>query len=401
MIPKQTIEQIIGHQEEQKQNKKETLPRKHFTFSEKNSHAMIISGIRRCGKSTLLGQIKSQLQGNSLSINFEDPRLSGFDASDFLRFDEIVKEKKVEILLFDEIQNVKQWENYIRYKLDEGFSIFITGSNAALLSKELGTKLTGRNLQTELFPFSYLEFCLFTEQPKGTQSLQDYIVKGGFPEYLLSLNEEILMRLFNDIVIRDVAVRYNIRNHIVLQQLAVYLISNTGKLISANGLKKLFNINSSTTVLEYLSFLQDCYLLQFIHKFSYSLKVQQFNQKKVYAIDSGLINTVSTSFTSDMGRKFENLVFIELRRQFQKIFYFSEKKECDFIVFKNNKINDIIQACYELTTENLDREISGIVEAMIFFNLKTGTIITFNQKDEFKVDDKIITAIPFFEWAKH
>lgn len=399
MIPKQIIEQAIEYQDEKLLKLDNSVIRSNVDIDTMFGHALILSGIRRCGKSTLMQQVRRTITEESISLNFEDPRLSGFDLNDFNRLDELIVSKNVKMLFFDEIQNIEQWENYVRFKLDEGFKVFITGSNASMLSKELGTKLTGRHLLKELFPFSYHEFLQYSKREDNSDAVSIYLKNGGFPEYIQSGNDEMLMRLFNDIIIRDISVRYGLKNHLLLQQVAVYLVSNVGKLITGNGLKKVFGIKSTTTILEYLAFLEDCYLFQYVPKFSYSLKVQQINAKKCYAIDNGMIDIISLSFSDDIGRKFENLVYLELRRKYDQVFYFSEKKECDFVVYKYNKLADLVQVCYQITSENLTREIDGAIEAMDFFGVTTAKIITFNQEDTYEKEGKTITAIPYRNWV--
>ncbi len=400
MLTKTIIEQVIDSQAQRLDQLDTGLARVRSDYSSLGSHALIITGIRRCGKSTLLQQINKAFVDPTLCLNFEDPRLAGFDQSDFNRLQEIVVARSINILLFDEIQNIESWENYVRFRLDEGYKIFITGSNASMLSRELGTKLTGRHISTELFPFSYNEFLAFTGRNNGLDSLDRYLSHGGFPEMVRTGMTEVLMHVFNDIVIRDIALRYGIRNTSVLQQLAVWLISNTGKLISGNSLRKIFPIGSSASVMEYLSGFGDAYLFFFVPKFSYSQKVQAVNPKKVYSIDTGLINANSVSFNEDKGRIFENMVFLHLRRLYSRIYYYAEKKECDFIVFQEKKKPEIIQVCLELDPDNLDRELQGITEAMDFFSIKTGLIITYNQSDKFIVNGKTIHAVPFCKWAE-
>ena len=398
MISKLVIEQVVESQKERLMNVDTGLPRKMSGFEKLSSHAFIISGIRRCGKSTVLQQINNTMKTKSIYLNFEDPRLAGFDISDLNRLHEIGKEKIVKTYFFDEIQLVNQWEKFVRFRLDEGYRIFITGSNAAMLSKELGSRLTGRHVSKELFPFSYNEFITFAKQKKGKSSLMKYLYGGGFPEYLKTEQQDILMQLFNDIIIRDIAIRYNIKNATLLQQIAVWLVTNTGKLVSGNSLKKIFGIKSSSTVMEYLSYFTDAYLFFFVSKFSYSHKVQAVNPKKVYCIDNGFINANSVSFSNDSGRMLENLVFLELRRRNYDIFYFNESKECDFVVFEKGKIKSVLQVCFQLDEDNMDREVSALIEAMDYFNLKTAKIITVNQKDSLNLSGRSIVVEPFHEW---
>jgi len=314
VIPKLTLENIIDSQRARLLKTSPGLPRKVSGFQNLSSHAFIVTGIRRCGKSTVLQQINIEFSEPSFYINFEDPRLAGFDLSDFNRLQEIAEKNNIETFFFDEIQLIHQWENFVRFRLDEGYRIFISGSNATMLSKELGTKLTGRHIIKELFPFSYSEYLIYKGEQEGEASSNSYLMSGGFPEYLKTGLPEVLMQNFNDIIIRDIAIRYNIRNTTLLQQLAVWLVTNCGKLFTGNSLRKIFNIGSSASIMEYLSYFSDAYLFFFIPRFSYSGKVQIVNPKKIYCIDNGFIKTNSISFSDDTGRLFENMVFMHLRR---------------------------------------------------------------------------------------
>jgi predicted AAA+ superfamily ATPase len=399
MIAKHIIEQVLDSQKERLNQVDTGLKREVPDLTLFKRHALIISGIRRCGKSTLLQQIIKTIEDKTLFINFEDPRLAGFDSGDFNRLQEIVVARGINILFFDEIQNIEKWENFVRFSLDQGYRVFITGSNASMLSRELGTKLTGRHISKELFPFSYSEYLAYTDKGADAQSTNKYREQGGFPEMLKTGRYEVLMNTFNDIVTRDIAIRYNIKNISALQQLAVWLVSNTGKPVTGNSLRKLFAIGSSSSIMEYLSHFTDAYLFFFVSRFSYSHKVQIVNPKKVYTIDNGLIEANSVSFSSDNGRLLENMVYMQLRRRTREIYYFSEKNECDFVVFERNKISGIYQVCWQLDQHNLDREFAGIISAMDFFGVKKGTVISHNQSDSFTKAGKAISVIPFYKWA--
>jgi len=399
MIAKLILEQVIDSQKERLNQLDTGLKRDVPDYTSFTKHALIISGIRRCGKSTLLQQINKTVKDKTIYINFEDPRLAGFDTGDFNRLHEIIVSGGIRFLFFDEIQNIEKWENFVRFILDEGYRIFITGSNASMLSRELGTKLTGRHISRELFPFSYSEYLAFTRLKPNAQSADKYRIHGGFPEMVKTGMSEILMNIFNDIVTRDIAIRYNIKNISSLQQLAVWLISNVAKPVTGNSLRKLFDIGSSSSIMEYLSHFSDAYLFYFVPRFSYSQKVQIVNPKKVYTIDNGLIEANSVTFTPDNGRMLENMIFMHLRRATREIYYFSEKKECDFIVFQGRKLSGIYQACWQLDQDNMDRELSGLTAAMDFFGVNSGTVITHDQSDSFIKEGKTINVIPFYKWA--
>ena len=362
--------------------------------------AIIISGVRRCGKSTLLRQMSKKIK-NFYYFNFEDPKADGFELGDFQRLDEVFHEeyKESNYYFFDEIQNVQKWELFIRAMLDKGKHFVITGSNASLLSKELGTRLTGRHLRYELFPFSFEEFLKLTSKEAGITSFQDYFIKGGFPQYLKVGSSEVLQELFNDILIRDISIRYKIRNLRALREMALYLITNVGKEFSYNSLKKTFKLGSVNSAISFVSYFEDSYMLFTVPKFDYSIKKQIISPKKVYSIDNGFSNVNSASFSEDKGRMLENLVFLMLRKKNREIFYFQGNGECDFVIKQGTKIAKAIQVCYELNEQNKEREITGLTEALEKFKLKEGLILTYDQEDEFKTDNNIIKVIPIWKWV--
>ena len=362
-------------------------------------HAVIISGIRRSGKSTLLHQILKKLP-NYYYLNFEDTRLINFESGDFEKLDEVFHTEygPSEFYLLDEIHNVKGWEIFVRSRLDRHKHLFITGSNASMLSKELGTRLTGRHINVELFPFSFGEALLFRKEIASPDSFEWYFKQGGFPDFIKYGRPEILRELFTDILQRDIISRHKIRETKALHELALYLLSNVGKEFSYNSLKKMFQFGSVNTPISFVSYLEDSYLLFTIPKFDYSLKKQMINEKKVYSIDNGLSNANSVSFSSNKGRMLENFVFIKLRRSHKNIYYFRENGECDFLIKEDSRIIIAIQVAYELNEDNKKREIEGLLEAMRKFELREGFILTYNQEDEIDIEDKRIIIKPVWKW---
>lgn len=366
--------------------------------------ARIITGIRRCGKSTLVQQDILTKSPDSFYLNFDEPALSEFTRKDFAVLDEAINKYKLEHkkcnrLYFDEIQVVDGWEVYVNAKLKEGSLVTVTGSNASMLSQELGTRLTGRHLDYELFPFDFLEFCAFEKLKQTTASFEQYLNKGGFPEFLLYKREDILLRLFDDVLLRDVVVRHGIKDVRSLRVLAVYLISNVANLVAGARLSAQLGIKTTATILDYLSFLEQSYLFSFIPKFDYSLKVQSVNPKKVYCVDTGLVNTVTRSQAKDKGRVFENAVFMKLRRTTKNIWYYSEPTfECDFLYGKSPVPTNAVQACYELTNENREREVKGIVETCKKFPEIKPLIVTLKQTDTISYDGMMIRVVPAVEF---
>lgn len=400
MIDKETLRKVVKSQREELSLFEQGIEREEINEIDLNLPlALVLSGIRRCGKSTLLRQLMKKV-GGFYYFNFEDPRATNFEVGDFEKLDQIFHEEydSQAHYFFDEIQNIPKWELFVRRLVDLKKHVMITGSNASLLSKELGTKLTGRHLTYELFPFSFKEFLRINKEKPNIGSFEEYFINGGFPEYLKLKRPDVLQELLRDVLARDISIRYKIRNQKTLRELAVYLLTNIGKKFTYNALKKNFKMGSTHSAISFVSYFEDTYMLFTIPRFDYSLRKMIVNPKKVYSVDNGFSIKNSVSFFDDRGRLFENLVFINLRNKHKEIFYFQENNECDFLIREGMGVVKAIQACYELNEENKDREINGLLEAMKKFKLKEGLILTYNQDDKFMIKDKIIKAIPLWKW---
>ena len=361
--------------------------------------ANIITGIRRCGKSTLVQQLMRRCSDESLYVNFDTPNLFDFQIEDFRVLDEVIEERKAKWLFFDEIQLVKGWEVYVRSKLEQGFNVVVTGSNSTMLSKELGTRLTGRHIDYALYPFSYTEFLGFTKQTASVETMEKYLDCGGFPEYVQSGDARILTDLISDILYRDILVRYNIKDESAMKSLFVFLMGNIGNLTSANKLVNAIGVKSSATVAAYFSYLENSYLVRFMPKFSYSYKTQMLNPKKVYSIDLGLHKVSSPSFLQDRGRKLENEVYLELLRKGYELYYYSVNgHECDFVACKNNAPEMLLQVCERLNHENEKREVAGLLEAMNNLHVEQGVVVTLDQEDLMYVDGRKLRVVPVWKW---
>lgn len=377
----------------------------------KNKFIIIISGIRRSGKSTLLNQLREKYLGYYL--NFDDDRLVHFKIEDFQILYEIFLELfgERDYFYFDEIQNIEGWERFVRRLHDENLKIFVTGSNASMLSRELGTHLTGRHLEIPIYPFSFLEYLKFKniELEKNWQynthkrveikkAFNEYLYLGGFPEYLHSKNKEYLKTLYENILYRDILVHYNLSNEKALKELVYYSASNVSKEISFNRMKKMIGLGSSTTVKEYFAYLENSYLVFLLPKFEYSLKKQIFANKKIYFIDNALALNLGFRISDDKGRLLENLVFTELKRRKNEVYYFSEKGECDFVIKEGNKIIKAIQVCHDFNKDNEKREINGLLESLKKFKLKKGIILTNDQEEEIKIENRLVKIVPVWKF---
>jgi len=373
---------------------------------------IIISGIRRCGKSTLLHQIRSRDQRNSYYVNFDDERFVNFTVEDFQILHESLLELFGEknVFFFDEIQNIEIWERFVRRLHDNKKKVYVSGSNASMLSRELGTHLTGRNISVSLFPFSFKEFLLFKKQSYGSlnrltteqkstlkRSFNEYIEKGGFPEYLQSGKDEYLRTIYENILYRDIITRYHLPQEKPIKEVVYYTVSNVGKEISFNQLRKLTGLTSATTIREYFEYLENSYLAFLLSRYHSSLKKQVYSKKKVYVIDTGMARVLGFRISDDAGRMLENAVFLHLKRQNKELYYHKGKYECDFLIRSGIRITEAIQVTYRFT-ENKEREINGLLEALKTYKLKEGIILTLDAEEEIMKEKKKIHIKPVWKW---
>lgn len=386
-------------------------------------------GVRRCGKTSIFYHMINQLiekieKTKILFLNFEDERFElNSDELDLIlqAYMELYPSYKLSecYFFFDEIQNIPNWEKFIRRMYDTiSKNIFITGSNSKLLSSEIATSLRGRTLNFEIFPLSFKEYLSFKDIKVdfySSKSLafiknaqESFLKNGSFPEILFL--EEIyanktLQEYFNVLLYKDLAERYNITNTVALKFFLKRIISSSTKQISIN---KIFNELKSSgikigknTLYEFLEYVQNIYLALTLQKYDNSLINKELGEKKIYSIDIGLNNATEFRFSDDIGKSLENAVFLELKRKEFDIYYYrTSKSECDFLVFDKNTISDIIQVTFDMSDENTkSREIKGLIEACKNFDLKSGTIITFDSEDELIENGIKIKIIPFYKWS--
>lgn len=374
--------------------------------------AHIITGPRRSGKSVL----SATLPGKPLYVNFEDPALAGFSVGDYKRLLQAGYELLGEFgyIVFDEVQEVEGWERMVSI-LRENYPTVVTGSNARLLSREFSTYLTGRYLSYTLLPFSFREFLAYRrlggevrttkDEAKARRLLLEYIKNGGFPE-AFRFGKEYLINLYNDIVTRDVIVRYGIRNVRELKEVSFYLFSNFAGRITYNKIKNTLGIGNVGTVKNYVDYLSSAYLVFELSKFSFKPKEVLRSEKKVYAIDTGMINAVVPKISENIGRLMENAVFLELMRWKYyrvpdiEVYYHRDNngREVDFVVRDNEKIT-LIQVTYASELDEIaPREIENLLRAMEFFGLKEGTLITWGYSGEIKNGNRVVRTIPIWKW---
>lgn len=394
-----------------------------------SSHIIVITGARRSGKSFIMRQTAKTLikggirKNNILIVNFEDPRFVELNTKTLQQIYDVYLEflnpQEKPYLFLDEIQEVKDWEKWVRimHELDKA-KIIISGSNAKLLSRELSTLLTGRHLDLVIFPLSFKEFLRFrnvdlskrfeivNKEIEIKRLLREYIEFGSFPEVVLGgEKKQILLNYFEDILNKDIVRRFKIRKSKELVSLAKFYLGNISSLITFSSLERTLNI-SADTVEKFSRYLEDTFILFFLKRFSYKFREQEKSPRKVYAIDVGLANTIGFRFSQNMGRLAENLVFLELKRKEMlgsnlEIYYWKDvnHREVDFLIKENLKVKQLIQVCWEVNRpETKNREIGALLKAMKEFNLEEGLIITDDYEAEENIKGKKINYIPLWKW---
>ena len=388
----------------------------------------IVAGVRRAGKSTILLQVLKKLidagvpRENILYVNFEEPTFIPYLTVEFLlRIHDLYLERfnpggRTYVVL-DEVQVVPGWERFVRglYDREKDIKFYITGSSSKLLSREYGASLTGRIVSNEIFPLSFQEFLTFRNkenlieksQGKGSPALRNlfnqYIRFGGFPQVVLTEEEKDSMQILKDyytaVIEKDIIQRYRVRDIKKLKEFCLNLYANVATYFSGYQAEKKQKI-SQPTANKYLEYTREVFLVQTTDYFSYSFTEQKANPYKVYAIDPGLYNAVSFKFSENIGRIFENVIYLELRRKGEEIFYWKGKGEVDFLIRKGTKIDKLINVCWELNKNNEKRELSGLCEAMEKFNVADAEIIVSGYDDRVDIKGKKIVISNFFNWLK-
>ena len=377
--------------------------------------AVIVQGVRRCGKSTLFTQLIDTLKLKTVHyLNFEDERLVGFTVQNFTLLLDIFYEINGEdgVFFFDEIQEIEDWERFIRRLHNAGNKILITGSNATLLSQELGTKLTGRHVDLVLYPFSYREFLAYRDAPLTLQedtkgrSIQlkhfhEFLHLGGLPIYLEAPLQSVLNNLYEDIISRDVLQRYKIDNPKLFKQLALYLLSNCASLISFQKLKTHFNLGSVNTIIKYIGYLENCYLFFLLPPFFAAYRKQVNAPKKIYSICNAFIDKIGFHVHDQKSVLLENMVFLALREHYPNLFYYKTQNnlEIDFLAYHKPDAVKLIQVSWSIQDPKThDRETSALWKAMEELNTQEGLILTESESGTIKQDAKTIHVMPIYQW---
>ena len=390
---------------------------------------IVLTGIRRSGKSSLLKLLTDQLvesgvpAENILNINLEDYRF-GADKDVYLlenlygAFNETLNPQGRQYVFLDEIQEVDSFEKWLRtqYEMRPEIKFIVTGSSSTITSMELASLLTGRQIRIDIYPFSFIEFLTFRNErlftnyskkkisdlvimnaPKQMEKyLNEYLFHGGFPEVIINTGEQtnvlLLQQYLDDILLKDISVRYNVRKIRALQSLTHFLISNISNEVNLKRTASLLGINRST-LLDLISYLKEVYLLFLVSNFSFSIKerLNTTKPKKVYCVDNGFFTAVKQTQTEDMGKRVENLVFQHLKFYWQaEVFYWKSKVEIDFVLENGFPIN------VTYNDDLRERELVGLFYYLSQFNQKRGMLISMNKFDRIEQDDHKVLILPLW-----
>jgi len=381
----------------------------------KYPNILAILGIRRCGKS-----IFSYLLAKPHKfayINFDDERFVGLRSEDLNKILESFYELygDIDYIVLDEIQNIGNWELFVN-RLRRTKKIILTGSNSRLLSGELSTHLTGRYLDELLFPFSFREFLKFKdfkenrayttqEKAKIMKFLQEYLEIGGFPE-AYKFGKGMISRIYEDIITKDILLRHNITKKEEIKKLAKYLVTNSSEEITYSKLARIFNIKHVSTISNWISYLENAFLIFKLERFDFKLKQQFIAPKKVYCIDSGLVNSIGFKFSENKGKVIENEVALELQRRKSRdksleVYYWKDhqQNEVDFVLKRDKKVETLIQVSYIDSKEEIrEREINTLLKASKNLKCKNLILITWDYETEEKFEGEKIRFIPLWKW---
>lgn len=417
MYSKDSLSEIIRDQLEEFQQKDALVAREQLAQVKRYSGkaALVVKGVRRCGKSTLLKQAMGSLFPEGFYyFNFDDERILDFEASDFQRLMEaflgLFGEKKA--VFFDEIQNIRGWELFVNRLLREGHAVFITGSNADLLSKELGTHLTGRHVDIELYPFSFAEFLQakklnfsyrsFSTKEKSvlSKAFGEYFERGGMPEAVVFSNDAVLSQIINDVIQKDILRRYRIGKPNEFKSILRFLLNNAGNKITFRAISENFHVGSANTIQKYIGYAEEAYLVFTVSRFERKTKRFDKNARKIYCVDNGIVAKNSLAGVQSRGALLENLVAVELKRRGMQFYYYVNKNgtETDFVAKQANSFQ-AIQVCLDPTApQTMEREQNALAATMRELSLSKGTVITADYEETRKTKGKTMRFIPAWKW---
>lgn len=422
MFSKELLKEIISTNESFILNEvRDIVKREGINFTETLHKVNVLWGVRRSGKTFILYDFFKEHEGECLYVDFEDERLIDFRVGDL----ELLKEAFLELnpqlinkrktFLFDEIQNIKGWEKFCRRQAEkENTNVMVTGSSSAIMPLEIHTSLRGRAWAQEVMPFSFREYLKAKDivinneliyGPKRAivkNYFKDYLEWGGFPEVVFAKNDfektKIIKEYLGSIFFKDLVERFRINNISLLDILLETLFSSCSQKFSLTSFYKQYKDKlpfSKDSLFNYYKYFLQSMIIFETKKFAESAYKRMRNPAKVYLVDMGLAKRVSSQ---DKGKLLENAVFLELRKRTEKIFYFEEEKECDFVINENGRLF-AYQVSYELSSNNRERELSGLALCCKRLNLREGLVLTFDQEEEFVKEGIRIKITPSWKFS--
>jgi hypothetical protein len=382
-----------------------------------------IYGVRRSGKSYFLYQLFREAPDSALYIDFEDERLADFSAQDFGRLKEVFLELKPHLatrpilFLLDEIQNVPGWEKFCRRLIEKSPDrVCVTGSSSKIMPEEIHTALRGRSWGIEILPFSFKEYLEAKSydlrdlesllhgslKHRIKQEFADYLTWGGFPELVFLPSDQAKKKVIHDYLnamfFKDLVQRYEITNIPLLNHLMDLLLSSSALTVSLSSFYRknqgLFPF-SKDSLYDYYNYFLRSLLVYETRVFSPSSYKRSRNPPKCYLADTGIARRVTSP---DRGRLLENAVYLHYRRQGKDLHYYSGESECDLIAKEEERLS-CLQVSYELTGENREREIKGLVEACKTFRQSMGLLLTFDDEEELTVEKISVRVLPFWKFT--
>lgn len=376
---------------------------------------LAVLGVRRCGKSIFSYLLAKS--GRYGYINFDDERLIGTKAGDLNRILQAFYELHgdVDYIVLDEVQNVEGWELFAS-RLRRTKKVIITGSNSQLLAGELATRLTGRHVDILLFPFSFGEFLnskgakagavpTTREKAELLNFLREYLEQGGFPE-VKKFGKAMLPGIYDDILTKDILLRYGIKKKEDFRRLASYLVTNCCEEITYSKLSKVLGVKHVSTLSNWISYLENSFLFLKLERFSFKLKQQFLAPKKVYCVDNGIVTTIGFRFSENLGKLMENSVAIELQRRTSAdpsagVYYWKDHQqhEVDFVLKKGTAVSQLIQVTYADSREEVrDREIKALIKAGRELRCKNLGVVTWDYEGEIRMGKRTIRCVPLWKW---
>lgn len=409
---------LLDQQEELKDNDLTTLISRH---EEPRLHldsrlAQVVIGVRRSGKSILCYKVLQQSSVNYAYVNFDDERLTTLTTEDLNTVLDVLYRIYGDFnhLFLDEIQNIEGWPLFVNRLLRKGMHVFLTGSNAKLLSNELVTHLTGRHHKVELYPFSFAEYCKMknvdsqslTTKAKALRikALEEYLQGGGFPELFYETDKrEYIQGLLDSIIKKDIAKRFKLRHVEVLRRMATYLSDHYCQEFVASKVASLFGISDHTAE-NYYSYLKQAFLLIGVNRFSFK-SVERVLNEKVYVVDTAFaIDKEGTLATENLGWRLENVVLVELLRrtkpEFADVFYYkSRESQVDFVIAKDGKVQELVQVSYDISHPKTERrEVKGLKDASKALGCNRMTLITLDSEKSISTEIGAIQVVSAANW---